>query len=149
MMTTSKVKYKFRSGFEKGLASSLDSRGIKYSYEDLQLPYVRKQKVPTKVREIHGLPSDFSTMTYHKYTPDFLLENGIVVEAKGRFKSSDRTKMLAVCARNPHLDIRMVFQRDQRLYPGSTTTYSEWCDLKGIKYSVGKIPSAWAEEASR
>ena len=45
-----------------------------------------------------------------RYQPDFVLPNGIIVEAKGRLDVWDRRKMVAVKAARPELDIRFVFQ---------------------------------------
>ena len=50
---------------------------------------------------------------YHKptskYKPDFVLPNGIIIETKGQFLSSDRTKHKLIAKQNPLLDIRFVF----------------------------------------
>lgn len=83
----------------------------------------------------------------HKYTPDFELPNGILIETKGRFTAEDRTKHLNVKRCNPHYDIRFVFQRSKSpLYKGSKTTYAEWCDRHGFKWADKVIPQAWIEE---
>ena len=34
--------------------------------------------------------------TKHKYTPDFVLPNGIIIEAKGIFEREDRQKHLLI-----------------------------------------------------
>src|ERR1051326_3234886 len=45
----------------------------------------------------------------HKYKPDFVLPNGIIVEGKGIFEADDREKMLLIKDQYPDLDIRLVF----------------------------------------
>ena len=60
--------------------------------------------------------------------PDFFLPNGVIIEAKGFFKPSDRRKMLAVKEAHPELDIRFVFMRDNTLSKSSKTTYSMWAE---------------------
>ena len=82
-----------------------------------------------------------------KYTPDFVLENGIIIETKGRFTSSDRRKHKEVQKQHPHLDIRFVFQRStDRLYKGAKSTYGEWCTRHGLKYADKFVPDDWLKE---
>ena len=81
------------------------------------------------------------------YVPDFVLPNGIIVEAKGWFTSEDRTKMIQVKKANPEADIRFLFQADNRIRKGSKTYYSDWAKKHGFPYAVGKeIPEAWFHE---
>jgi hypothetical protein len=86
--------------------------------------------------------------TVHKcYVPDFELPNKIYVEAKGLFTANDRTKMAKVKVAHPDLDIRLLFQRDNYLYKGSDTRYSDWCRALGFKFAIGtKVPKAWIKE---
>tara|TARA_R110000803_G_scaffold35405_1_gene76555 strand:- start:300 stop:656 length:357 start_codon:yes stop_codon:yes gene_type:complete len=84
-----------------------------------------------------------------KYTPDFQLPNGIIVEAKGRFRTAEeRTKMICVRDQNPHLDIRFLFMKaDVKLYKGSKSDHGEWATKNGFKWAEGdKIPYAWIRE---
>lgn len=116
-----------RSGLEKRTATFLDKKKIKYEYETQTIEYT----VPSKV---------------HKYKPDFILENGIIIEAKGRFDAATRQKMAHVIEQNPDLDIRMLFMRDNTISKNSKTKYSDWCDRRGIKYHIsadGEVPSSW------
>jgi len=111
----------FRSGFESKLAHQLERGGIRYKYETLQIEY---QKVST-------------------YTPDFILPNGIIIEAKGLWTTEDRKKHL-VREQHPQLDIRIVFQSaTNKIRKGSNTTYAGWCEKKGIKYANKLIPKQW------
>lgn len=82
-----------------------------------------------------------------RYTPDFELENGIIVETKGRFLTPDRQKMLLVKQQHPDFDIRFVFSRSaQRIGKKSKTTYAMWCEKNGFLYADVSIPKAWLTE---
>lgn len=120
-----------RSGFEVKVAQHLDTKKVPYEYEQLKLSY----EVP---------PST------HSYKPDFqLLKNGIIVEAKGRFSPADRRKMALVIEQHPDKDIRLLFMLNNTLSKVSKTTYTDWCDKRGIKCAVsktGEIPAEWIKE---
>lgn len=112
----------FRSGFEAKLAHQLKRSGVRFDYETLQIEY---QKIST-------------------YTPDFILPNGIIIEAKGLWTVDDRKKHLLVREQHPELDIRLVFQNaSNKIRKGSDTTYAKWCEKKGIKYANKTIPKSW------
>lgn len=116
-----------RSGFELKVAKNLDTKKVKYLYEESTIPYV--------------IPE-----TTHKYKPDFQLPNGVYVEAKGRFTPQDRRKMALVIEQNPDLDIRLLFMVDNTLSRASKTTYSDWATKRGIQCAVsreGIIPKEW------
>lgn len=118
----------YRSGLERKVADLLSSLGVRYEYESTKVPYVLQCN----------------------YTPDFLLPNGVYLEAKGHFSEEDRRKMLAVKKANPELDIRMVFQAPyNKIYKGSKTTYAKWCEKHGFKWaSFTNIPVEWLIENS-
>lgn len=118
----------YRSWLEADVAHDLEKRGFGFRYENLKVLYA----VPTKIRT---------------YTPDLELENGIIVEIKGRWTSQDRRKMGYVIEQNPELDIRMLFAIDNKISRTSRTRYSDWCDKRDIKYAIGKsVPEAWLYE---
>lgn len=76
--------------------------------------------------------------------PDFVLPNGIIVEAKGRLTDHDRKKMVLVKEQNPEFDIRFVFSRPNNpIYKGSKTTYAAWADKHGFIYAKDRIPPTW------
>tara|TARA_B100001123_G_C15290418_1_gene1017259 strand:+ start:1820 stop:2176 length:357 start_codon:yes stop_codon:yes gene_type:complete len=113
---------RFRSKFEKRIAHALESAGAAFEYESIKIPFVKN----------------------HHYTPDFVLSNGVILEAKGRFIASDRTKHLLIREQNPEFDIRFVFQRAKnRINPRSKTTYAGWCDRHGFLWCEGKLPKQW------
>lgn len=116
-----------RSGFEVRGAKFLDEKKIEYGYETVKLKYL----VPE---------------SSHVYTPDFNLENGIVLEYKGRFTPEDRKKMMLIKEQYPELDLRLVFMVDNTLTKNGKTKYSDWCIKKGYTYHVardGSLPDDW------
>ena len=118
---------RFRSGLEKRTADFLNKRKVKFQYEEVKL----------KWQDLRMRP----------YTPDFVLSNGIIVETKGRFISSDRTKHLFVKAQHPDLDIRFVFSNPKaKLYKGAKSSYGDWCDKHGFQYAKETIPVEWLKE---
>ena len=87
-----------------------------------------------------------------KYLPDFVLDNGIVLEVKGRFTLDDRKKHLFLRKSNPDLDVRFVFNNpNSKLYKGAKSTYANWCSKHGFlfcKLSDG-IPEGWISGKKR
>jgi len=122
------LKEGYRSGLEDLIASQLEEKGIEVSYESFSIPYTQPQKP-------------------RKYTPDFPLPNGIIIETKGRFVTADRQKHLWVKEQHPDLDIRFVFSNpNSRIGKKSKTTYAMWCSKNGFKYAKQKIPEEWLKE---
>lgn len=119
----------FRSGLEEVVGQQIkDITGSDPAYESFKLEYLK--------------PSRKS-----KYTPDFRLPNGIIVETKGRFETADRQKHLLVKAQHPDKDIRFVFSNSrQRIRKGSETTYADWCRKNGFIFADKRIPTSWFEE---
>lgn len=118
----------FRSGLEESIAKRLAEQGIPVIFEQYKIPYV----IPA---------SD------HTYTPDLILPNGIIIEAKGLFEVEDRKKHLLVKEQYPHLEIRFVFQNPKQvIYKGSKTTYGHWCLKHGFQYAHKFVPVEWLKE---
>ena len=118
-MTTSK----FRSKLEERVADLLSNLGISYEYESTLVPYVIQ----------------------HNYSPDFLLPSGVFLECKGYWAPEDRRKIKAVKEQNPNIEILMIFQAPyNRISKSSKTTYAQWCDRHGIRWSsYQEIPIDW------
>lgn len=115
----------YRSGLERRIGDALKRRGIPFDYETVKVEY--------------EVPKRTST-----YTPDFILPNGIIVEAKGRFETRDRHKHIEVKKQHPDMDIRFVFSNpNQRISKTSKTTYAMWCEKHGFEYAKGEIPDDW------
>ena len=117
-------RMRFRSKFEKDIALSLKREGVDFEYETLKIKF-------TKLAV---------------YTPDFIFPNGVIIEAKGFFKPSDRTKHILIQQQHPEYDIRFLFQNaNNRLTKKSNTTYAAWCDRHGFKWCHKKIPRTWTQ----
>lgn len=83
-----------------------------------------------------------------RYTPDFPLANGIILETKGRFLSADRQKHKWIKSQHPDLDIRFVFSSAKsKLNKRSTTTYADWCESYGFKWADKMVPLDWLSES--
>ena len=113
----------FRSGFERTLDIQLKQSGCKYEYEKVKLPY-----------SIHA-----------DYVPDFVLSNGIIIEAKGKLDEIDRRKMLAVKKQHPELDIRFVFMAAHNRIVRGKQTNAEWAEKNGFPWAHKEIPLEWTK----
>lgn len=135
---TNPNKNNYRSNFERSIAANLTRRGIKFEYEPHSVKYYL---------DVHkGKCADCGSkniLECHTYTPDFLLENGVYIEAKGNLTPSNRTKMIAVKECNPEMDIRFLFMRDNYLTKKKLITYSEWCMKNDYQFAFMKIPQEW------
>jgi len=118
---------RYRSGLEKTVSEFLKQNQKQVRYEELKVEWM--------------------DLRYRTYTPDFVLDNGIIIETKGIFDNEDRRKHIAVREQHPELDIRFVFSNaNAKLYKGSKTTYAMWCDKHGFMYSNRIIPQEWLAE---
>lgn len=118
----------FRSSYEVRISRELEEQGIAYEYEAHTIRYPQ----PAEER---------------RYTADFFLPNGILVEVKGEFDTADRKKHRLIKAAHPDLDIRIVFGRSAtRISKQSKTTYAKWCEVNGIPYADKSIPTSWLQE---
>ena len=116
----------YRSRLEEKLARWFELNGRQFEYETLKLNYTLSAV----------------------YTPDFILPNGVILEAKGYFKPEDRRKMLAVKKQHPNLDIRLVFQAPYNtLTKKSKTTYAKWAEKNGFLWAPSHaIPLDWFDD---
>jgi len=120
----------YRSGLEDKLVDSLSKIQKEVRYESLKV--------------------EWEDLRYRTYTPDFLLDNGIIIEAKGQFDSEDRHKHKCVRRQHPELDIRFVFSNSRaKLYKGSKSTYADWCSKNKFKWSHRTIPDEWLNEKGK
>lgn len=121
----------YRSGLEEKIAQELASLGVSVSYESKDAVITYKKPEST-----------------HKYHPDWVLPNGIIVESKGRFLTADRQKHLLIKKQFPKYDIRFVFSRSKTpISKGSKTTYADWCIKNDFIFADKSIPLAWIAEA--
>ncbi len=119
------IKAGFRSGLEQDNAAWLDELGVKYEYESKRIRY---------------------TPNVRTYTPDFVLPNGVIIETKGRFISTDRAKHLLIKEQHPDLDVRFVFSNaSNRISKRSRSTYADWCNQHGFMWAEHRIPKEWTK----
>jgi len=121
------LRHGYRSGLEHTVLDSLKERKCNAKYECFKI--------------------EWEDLKYRKYTPDFLLPNGIIIETKGRFTPADRMKHISIKKQHPDLDIRFVFSNSNaKLSKGAKTTYADWCDKNGFLYSDKDVPQEWVDE---
>ena len=124
------VSARYRSGLERDVADYLKHHQKEVRYEKLKI--------------------EWEDLRYRTYTPDFQLDNGIFIESKGLFDNEDRRKHREIRKQHPELDIRLVFSNAQaKLYKGSKTRYSGWCEKHGFKWAHRVIPLEWLTEKGR
>lgn len=117
-----------RSGLEEKIKADLEKRGVDPGYESVVISYTKPARES-------------------RYTPDFCLPNGILIETKGLFTSEDRQKHRVIAARHPGLDIRFVFGNAYaRLNKQSPTTYAKWAETYGFQWAHREVPAAWLQE---
>lgn len=121
------IRAAYRSGLEATLAAVIAAAGVPVCFEQHIIPFTQPQKQRT-------------------YKPDFVLDNGIVIESKGLFTAEDRAKMVWVRDQHPELDIRFVFSNAKaKLRKGSPTTYAMWADKEGFPWAHKTIPHEWLQ----
>ena len=116
------LKRGWRSGLEKQFMELLNKAKVPFKYEQETFKYT----VPEKV---------------HKYTPDFILPGGTVIETKGQWGLEDRKKISWFVKQHPEILFRMVFSNPhQRINKKSKTRYADicnklkipWCSIKDM-----------------
>jgi len=120
---------KYRSGLEERVANQLSNLNVSFDYETEVITYTKPEEKG-------------------RYTPDFILPNGIYVETKGQFVTADRKKHKLIRQQyGDKLDIRFVFSNPKaRIGKKSKTTYADWCERYGFKYAAKDIPQEWIQE---
>jgi predicted nuclease of restriction endonuclease-like RecB superfamily len=123
-----RLKSKFEAEVYKAFTALQTQYSFKFEYETENLPYVSE----------------------HSYYPDWVvkLSSGkkFYVESKGWLRPEDRRKMREILQQHKDKDIRFLFQRDQPIYKGAKSNYSDWAQSLGCKWCVGAIPKSWFEE---
>ena len=123
-------KHGYRSGLEDTLATYLKELKVAFTYEKLKI--------------------EWEDLAYRTYTPDFVLDNGIIIETKGIFNTLDRRKHKAIKKQHPKLDIRFVFTNSKRkLRKGAKSSYAQWCIRYGFRYCDRVIPEDWLKEKGK
>lgn len=107
---------KVRSKLETQIATVLNEFEFDWKYEITSVPYT--------------IPE-----TSHKYTVDFTLENGLLLEGKGYLSDhAERKKYVLIKEQHPEIDIRFVFQDPNKKCGGMKTTHGQWADKCGFKW---------------
>ena len=120
----------YRSGLEDTVANYLKEHKVKFLYEKVKI--------------------EWEDLAYRTYTPDFVLNNGIIIETKGIFTVSDRRKHGCIKKQHPSLDIRFVFTNSNRkLRKGAKSSYAEWCIRYGFRFYNRIIPEDWLKEKGK
>lgn len=103
----------YRSKFEKSVGEFLGTRAI---HEPERIYFIQ----PSKQRF---------------YIPDFKTQNGIYIEAKGKWDADSRFKHVWLREQHPDKRIVIVFQNASvRLSKRSKTTYGEWATKNNIEW---------------
>lgn len=109
----------------KDLKAILSQDKVQINYESEKIPYT----------------------TTHVYVPDFVLEwkdgHKVYIETKGYLRREDAEKMIAVKKQHPDLDIRILFEKDNRVSNRHKMRYSTWAEKYGFPYAIKKIPDDW------
>ena len=120
----------YRSGLEDTVANYLKEHKVKFLYEKVKI--------------------EWEDLAYRTYTPDFVLNNGIIIETKGIFTVADRRKHVCIKKQHPSLDIRFVFTNSNRkLRKGAKSSNAEWCIRYGFRFYNRIIPEDWLKEKGK
>lgn len=123
-----KPKPPFKSIFEETVAENLELTEL---YE--------KSKVAYRVPE-----------TNHKYTPDFYINEYLVIETKGKFTSQDRYKMACVKEQYPRINFVLYFQNaNVPIRKGSMTKYWTWAEKNGFTWYCSKTKPLTPRELTK
>lgn len=111
---------KRRSHLEDRVEKFLQRNKIQYTYEEEYLPYTLY------------------------YNPDFITKSGVILEVKGYLREGDPAKMIAVKKANPHLDIRLIFQKPHQRLPRRKLTHAQWADKHGFPWiGIEELSTKW------
>ena len=128
----------YRSGLEESVAATLSGKGVGFKYESVVLSYTNKVR-----RGLCSACGSKLVVVRKNYTPDFVLDNGRIIEVKGRLTASDRAKLLAVRACNPDAVLVLYFGADNKLRKNSDKRYSDWATQHEFDYAINTIPRRW------
>jgi len=134
-------------------------RGNKRKYRgheldsDFELEVIKKlYSSRRKLKNSFSFSHESETVDYTisgTYLPDFIIhfKNGhkIYVECKGYLDPQSKKKMLAVRRCHPDLDIRFLFEKNNKIRAGSKMRYVDWALRNGFNdAAVGyEIPTEW------
>jgi hypothetical protein len=123
-----------RSKLEIQIAELLNENEVTWAYEVTTIPYV----VPA---------------SNHKYTVDFTVQNGILIEGKGYLSDyAERNKYVLLKQQHPDLDLRFVFANPNKLCGGTKMPHWKWAEKYGFRWcSVTDHEQirAWVKEKNK
>lgn len=71
----------------------------------------------------------------------------MIIEAKGVLSREEREKLQWIKKHNPDADIRLVFQRNNKLTKRARSMrYTDWAAKHGFPSAVGSVPQEWLDE---
>lgn len=127
-VTKKKKTPKYKSKLEERIGEFLTLSNRQFVYESKRFPYITK----------------------HTYKPDFEIQkrdgSPMYIETKGYFRPDDKAKLLAVRDNNPGIDLRLLFQNNNKFHKLSDYRYADWAERNNFKYSIGNIPEDWLNE---
>jgi Phage endonuclease I len=107
---------KRRSKLELRFEDILLEAKAEYEYEVTVIPYI----VPE---------------SSHKYTVDWTLLNGLLIETKGYLSDhQERNKYVLLKQQYPELDLRFVFDNPNKLCGGTKYSHAKWADKYGFQW---------------
>ena len=107
---------KRRSKLEQKFEEIINSFEVDYEYEVTKIPYI----VPE---------------TAHKYTVDWTIMNGILIETKGYLSDhQERNKYVLIKKQHPDIDLRFVFDNPNKSCGGIKMTHGQWATKYGFKW---------------
>jgi predicted nuclease of restriction endonuclease-like RecB superfamily len=130
-------------------------RELKINADDIRNSFERDLYKQLRARQRKDYEISYESERLHyavpqEYVPDFVVSfpsgRKIYIEGKGYFRPEDRRKLVAVRNSNPEIDLRIVFQRDQKLSKHHKMTYGQWADREGFPWAVGSIPKEWLKD---
>ena len=130
---------KVRSKFERTVINDLESRGIEFGYETLELPWL-----DTVANGECGDCGSEEVGKHCVYTPDVIFPSGSIVEIKGLFTARDRKIAVGVRKAHPELTIRFLFMQDKWMTKKKVRRYSDWATKNGFESHTGTaVPQEW------
>lgn len=100
----------------------------------------------TKYKDLTYEEETLPYTTTYTYIPDFVVTRAdghkIYIEVKGYFRRDDESKLLAVRASNPGIDLRILFDVDNRCV-GRRMRYSDWAKKHGFICAFKHLPKEW------
>lgn len=122
----------FRSAFEQSTANQLKAAKIEFKYEP------REHTIGYTLKA-NGICVDCgckAIVTNHKYLPDFVINEKVIVETKGKWDAQDRKKAIEIC-NNTDYTLVLLFQNPLQKIT-KRVNYGKWCDLNNIKWLSSK-----------